>query len=359
MSLYRRGKDGVWWVRFTAPDRHRVRQSTGTQDRAKAQEYQDKLKVELWRVSKLGEKPRRTWQEAAVRYLREVSHKAGYEEDKRQIKWLDKYWREKYLDEITRDVVEKVKEAKLETGVANATCNRMLAVVRAVLRKAAYDWEWMDRAPKVRMLPEPKRRIRFITREEAERLIAELPDHLAEAVRFSLETGLRRSNVTDLQWSQVDLTRRCAWVHPDQAKARKAIPVPLNASAMLVLRRLQGKHEVYVFSYRGRAPVRCVNGQGWRDAVKRAGLKNFRWHDLRHTWASWHVQQGTPLHALQELGGWETADMVRRYAHLASEHLAEYAERLAKPRVVDNCGTNLAQAENGSKNQKGHIAVAP
>jgi len=343
MSLYRRGKDGVWWVRFTAPDRRRVRQSTGTQDRAKAQEYQDKLKVELWRVSKLGEKPRRIWQEAVIRYLREVAHKAGYEEDKRQIKWLDKYLREKYLDEITRDVVEKVKEAKLETGVANATCNRMLAVVRAVLRKAAYDWEWTDRAPKVRLLPEPKRRIRFITREEAERLVAELPEHLAEAVRFSLETGLRRSNVTDMQWSQVDLMRRCAWVHPDQAKARKAIPVPLNASAMLVLRRLQGKHQVYVFSYQGRGPVRCVNGQPWRDAVKRAGLENFRWHDLRHTWASWHVQQGTPLHALQELGGWETADMVRRYAHLAPEHLAEYAERLAKPRVVDNCGTKLAQ----------------
>jgi len=92
--------------------------------------------------------------------------------------------------------------------------------------------------------------------------------------------------------------------------------------------------------------------------VKRAGPEDFRWHDLRHTRASWHVLQGTPLHVLQELSGWETAEMVRRYAHLSPEHLAEYAEKLAKPRVVENCGTNLVQGENGTKNQKGHIAVA-
>jgi integrase len=103
----------------------------------------------------------------------------------------------------------------------------------------------------------------------------------------------------------------------------------------------------------------ATNGVTWRDAVKRAGLEDFRWHDLRHTWASWHVQQGTPLHVLQELCGWETAEMVRRYAHLAPEHLAEYAEKLAKPRVVDITGTNLAQGKNGTEKKRDHIAVVP
>lgn len=342
MSLYRRKKDGVWWMRFTAPDGRRIRQSAGTVDRAQAQEHHDRLKTELWRIAKLGTKPRRTWEDAVVRWLRETSHKTTHPMDKLHLRWLDRFLRGRYLDEITRDVVDGIIEAKLNEGVRNATVNRVLSVVRAILRRAAYDWEWVDRAPKVRLLPEPKRRIRFITRAEADQLLAELPVHLAEMVRFSLETGLRMRNVTHLQWSQVDLERRCAWVHPDQAKARKAIPVPLNASAMLVLRRQQGKHAVYVFDYRGRAPVVGVNGTSWYKAVKRAGLESFRWHDLRHTWASWHVQQGTPLHALQELGGWETAEMVRRYAHFASAHLAEHAEKLARPRVVDNCGTNLA-----------------
>lgn len=75
--------------------------------------------------------------------------------------------------------------------------------------------------------------------------------------------------------------------------------------------------------------------------MQRAGLEGFRWHDLRHTWASWHVQAGTPLAVLKELGGWSTLDMVMRYAHLAPEHLAEHAERIAGPRLV---GTNFDTA---------------
>jgi len=83
-----------------------------------------------------------------------------------------------------------------------------------------------------------------------------------------------------------------------------------------------------------------------RFAIERAGIEDFRWHDLRHTWASWHVQAGTPLHVLQELGGWETAEMVRRYAHLTADHLAPYADRLCGLRVVEGeaDGTNKAQA---------------
>ena len=127
-------------------------------------------------------------------------------------------------------------------------------------------------------------------------------------------------------WSQVDLTRRCAWIHPDQAKAR-AIAVPLSAAAVIVPREQMGKHPE-VFTYRGE-PIRQVNTKAWRSALKAAGIADFRWHDLRRTWASWHVQAGTPLHVLQELGGWESVEMVRRYAHLSSDHLAEYVDRMS------------------------------
>ena len=96
-------------------------------------------------------------------------------------------------------------------------------------------------------------------------------------------------------WSQVDQERRLAWIHPDQAKARKAIPVPLNADALAVLESRKGKHSTFVFTYREN-PIKQVATKAWKNALGRAGIKNFRWHDLRHTWASWHVQQGTPLH---------------------------------------------------------------
>src|SRR5205809_3485156 len=120
------------------------------------------------------------------------------------------------------------------------------------------------------MLKEPTRRIRFLTREEAQRLLTALPEHLADMALFTLATGLRASNVTGLQWSQADLTRRLAWIHPDQAKARKAIAVPLNAEALALITKQVGKHCTHVFSYKGK-PIIQVNTKAWYAALKRAG----------------------------------------------------------------------------------------
>jgi len=131
----------------------------------------------------------------------------------------------------------------------------------------------------------------------------------------------------------VDLVRQLAWIHPDQAKARKAIAVPLNAEALALVSKQVGKHATHVFSFRGQ-PVRQVSTKAWYEALKRAGIEDFRWHDLRHTWASWHVQSGTPLYALQRLGGWESPEMVRRYAHLGAEHLAPFARKLCALRAI-------------------------
>lgn len=337
MSLYRRKDSPTWWVDISHKGK-RIQRSSGTSDKAKAAEYHDKLKATLWEQERLGVRPSFFWQDAVVRYLNETTHKATHATDKAHLRWLDTFVRGCTLTEISRDLLEKVIAAKLKTGVKPATVNRVLEVVRAILRKAANEWEWLDRVPSFRFLKEPTRRVRFLTREEAERLLAALPPHLAVMTRFSLETGLRRANVTGLEWSQVDLIRRCAWIHPDQAKARKAIAVPLTGAAVVLIREQIGKHETHVFSFRGK-PITQVNTKAWRAALIRVGIGDFRWHDLRHTWASWHVQSGTPLHALQELGGWETADMVRRYAHLSSEHLAPYVERFSPLRLVSQEGT--------------------
>ncbi|MCK4951842.1 MAG: site-specific integrase, partial [Gammaproteobacteria bacterium] len=172
------------------------------------------------------------------------------------------------------------------------------------------------------------------------RLLAELPEYTADMTRFTLATGLRKSNVTQLEWSQVDLNARRAWIHADQAKANKAIAVPLNSEAVVVLRKQVGKHPVRVFTYKGH-PIKDIGVTAWRSALKRAEIENFRWHDLRHTWASWHVQGGTPLYILQELGGWESIEMVKRYAHLSPDHLAEYVEKLAQPRLVHSNGAKI------------------
>src|SRR5665647_3154931 len=97
-------------------------------------------------------------------------------------------------------------------------------------------------------------------------------------------------------------------------------------------------------------PVHQVNTKAWHKVLKRLGIENFRWHDSRHTWASWHIQEGTPLHVLQELGGWSTPDMVQKYAHLSSEHLAQWVDRrpTVVPEIEPKVTTFLAtEKENG------------
>jgi integrase len=208
--------------------------------------------VELWRIDKLGAKPKRTWNDAVVRWLKENGHKATAAEDVSKLRWLDRFLRDKDLAAINRAAVDRVTREKLAEGWSNATVNRTLEVLRAVLRKCVNEWEWLDRAPYVRMLKEPTRRIRFLTREEAQRLLAELPPHLADMATFSLSTGLRAANVTGLQWLQVDEERKLCWVHPDQAKARKAIAVPLNGEALAIVQKQKGIHPTHVFSFQGK-----------------------------------------------------------------------------------------------------------
>lgn len=328
MSLYKRNDSSLWWLKI----RHNgqtIQRSTGTNDKVRAQEYHDRLKASLWEQERLGAKPQHTWNEAVVRWLEETKHKASQRCDMFHLRWLDKHLSGLQLSEISRDKIDVIIKARSSGGSANGTVNRTLAVIRAILRKASLEWEWIDRYPKIRLLSEPKKRVRWLTQQEAEKLIAELSDHLAAMVRLSLETGLRQANVTGLQWSQVDIARRLAWIHPDQAKARKAISVPLSVGALAVLSEQAGKHATHVFCYHGKC-ITQVNTKAWHSALKRAGISNFRWHDLRHTWASWHVQAGTPLHVLQELGAWESVEMVRRYAHMSSKHLSQYVEGLPR-----------------------------
>ncbi len=100
-----------------------------------------------------------------------------------------------------------------------------------------------------------------------------------------------------------------------------------------------------VFTYKGK-PVTQVNTKAWYKALERAGIEDFRWHDLRHTWASWLTQQGVPLNVIQEMGAWESSEMVRRYAHLAPEQFARHAQ------VLDDLlnGTILTQPESKKVN---------
>lgn len=333
MSLYKRDK--TWWIRFTTPDGQRIRRSARTTDREQAERFHDELKAEYWKVQIAGDRPAYSWQQAVVRWVNENSHLASIGNIKTHLRWVNTYFGNKNISDITRDDLDTITQEKLKL-VSKTTVNRMLETVRAILRCAEIEWDWIESAPNVRTLKVDNRRIRWITKEEADSLLNRLPSHSSDMAGFTLATGLRAANVKGLEWSQIDMQRHVAWVHPDQSKTRKAISVPLNSEAISIIRRQIGKHDTFVFTYRGN-PISNHNTKAWRKALVDIGIKDFRWHDLRHTWASWHVQSGTPLHVLQELGGWTSYEMVLRYAHLSAGHLKEY---------VENVGTKLAQSEN-------------
>ena len=105
-----------------------------------------------------------------------------------------------------------------------------------ILNKAVKEWQWLDTKPHIRKFKEPNIRIRWLTQDEAARLLTKLPPHLGAMARFTLATGLRESNILQLEWQQIDMQRRVAWIHPDQAKAAKAIGVPLNDDAVAILK---------------------------------------------------------------------------------------------------------------------------
>ena len=236
------------------------------------------------------------------------------------------------MSSLTRPVIERLRRLRAQEkatakhgsrALKPATVNRYMATLSAVLNYAQ-ERGWITAVPRIRKLEEPHTRVRFLTSTEARRLIAHLPPHLAPLVEFSLATGLRQRNVTHLRWDQIDLAQELAWIHADQAKGRSDIAVPLSATAIAVLNHQRGLHADWVFPYRGR-PIDQPANTAWFAALRAAGIANFRWHDLRHTWASWHVQNGTPLPVLMQLGGWRDLKMVLRYAHLAPSHIAPYA----------------------------------
>lgn len=323
MSLYKRRTSAHWWVRFTLGGRE-VRRSTGTADRAEAEEFETRLRSRHWRQAKLGESFH-TFGEAGDRWLAETD-KVSRDKDEQRIRWLNGFLRDVPLREVNRDVLDAARRRLIREGLSKTTANHYLAVIRQILRKAQAEWGWLEAVPKFPMfrvrLPEP----RFATREQFLRLVSYLPEHSADIARFGVATGLRKSNITGLTWDQVDMERAQAFIPGSQAKAGRGIAVPLNADALDVLRAWWGADERYVFVYRGK-PIRQVATKAWRRAAKKAGLPGFRFHDLRHTWASWQVQAETPLSVVQALGGWQSPSMVQRYAHLSPGHLRAYADR--------------------------------
>ncbi|WP_409049646.1 tyrosine-type recombinase/integrase [Serratia sp. BIGb0234] len=375
-------RGGVWHCHFFTPAGKRVRRSLGTTDKKQAQELHDRLKSEAWRVDELGDLPVRSFEEACLRWLDEKEHKRSLDDDKVKMEFFVTKFSGRDIGTITGEEVARIvskmtdrnhkrkwlirKDAAIRDGktipdfkekaLSAGTKSHYLSFMRSLLRAAANEWGWIKNAPVIKTKKPVSKRIRWLSREEANRLIECCSESIRPIVTFALVTGLRRSNIIDLEWNQVDMQRKVAWINPENAKAGKAIGVALNDTACKVLRGQIGKHSRWVFVHTKASTrsdgtktaairkMRKDDNSAWRSSLKRAGITDFRFHDLRHTWASWLIQSGVPLSALQEMGGWESIEMVRRYAHLAPNHLTEHARKIDALLGVGD--TNTTQGGN-------------
>lgn len=333
MPIYRRGN--TWWYSITIKGKTR-RGSCYTQDERQAQEMHDLERARLWRVSVIGEKQRRTWVEGADRWLKDHEAKRSHRDDLRYRMFWDARFKDLgivYLDEIEPDVVgdivDELREQENRYGepLANGTINRYLSFLRAVINTCAKKYMWMSVSPTFSLLEEGER-LRYLTQDEFYRLHGALPEPFKAMALFAVSTGLRRANVFGLRWEQINTQRRTVTFPGKVMKNGSAFSIPLNDTAMHVVRSQIGTHETLVFPRSDGMEFKDIPPKMWAAALKSAGIDDFRWHDLRHTWASWLRQDGESLDRIQELGGWEDESMVQRYAHLDVSHLSGSAGRL-------------------------------
>lgn len=229
-------------------------------------------------------------------------------------------------------------------GIKNSTINRELDVLSATINYAALHWDWpLPNPVKGMSLKQPEGRLRWLTEEDAGRLIGAAESGinpcLADFIRLALYTGMRMNEMLKLEWHRVNMDARRIHLEGEHTKSGKRRFIPLNESATAALRgRLAFRMEhcprsPWVFSWPDGSRVRRLWEQ-FQTAKKRAGIEDFRIHDLRHTFASWLVSAGVPLTEVRDLLGHASIKETERYAHLAPDRLNKAVAMLDLKKVA-------------------------
>lgn len=225
-----------------------------------------------------------------------------------------------------------------------ATVNRYLAALSHVFTFAVKELGWIEDNPltKVTKGKEPRGRVRFLSEDERDRLLsacrASTSPDLYPAVVLALSTGARQMEILGLRWGQIDLSRCVATLDDTKNGERRVLPLTGHALELLKARAKVRRIDTdLVFPGRDRPrdatgkpapPAPIILRAAFDTALKRAGIENFRWHDLRHTAASYLAMNGASLAEIAEILGHKTLAMVKRYSHLSEAHTARIVERM-------------------------------
>jgi integrase len=267
--------------------------------------------------------------------------------DKSKFEMQLNWWKDKIgaylLSDITppliskyKDILGKEESPKPKNGKktrSNATVNRYMACLSIVLSKATKEWGWMDENPmfKVSKKKEPKGRIRFLSDDERKRLLEECKKSSYELyllVLIALSTGARYSEIANLKWQHVDLKNRMFHFMDTKNGEDRGVPITgIIYGELDKFSKIRNIKSDFVFISSDGIKLIYFRDK-FTDTVEAAGINDFRFHDLRHTAASYLAMNGASLLEIAEILGHKTLAMVKRYSHLTKKHTATVLERM-------------------------------
>ncbi len=316
----------VYWIQYRDHEKRQRFERIGPNKAAAEQREREVLSART--EGRYIKKPRElmtSFNDLARRYhdWSKVNNKSYAVNKHHFISQVTKYFGPRLLVDISPWVVERWKaERSKETGYTEV--DRELACLKHMFSKAI-EWRLMSENPAKPVKPfrRTQKRERFLSQEEMARLLAHLPDHQRPIMQCALLTGLRRSNLLNLKWSQVDLVHRCLTIPAQEAKGGRDLNLPLAPEAVALFQSIN-RHPTseFVFCKANGNPYRDIYS-GFRSALKKAGIEGCTIHTLRHTVGSHLVMSGVDLATVKELLGHRDIQTTLRYAHLAQDHKRE------------------------------------
>jgi len=326
-------KKGNWLIDYYVNGR-RKREKIGP-DKKLAEMVLKKRRVEIAENKYLDVKRelRVKFNDFADEYLAihsKINNRSWETGDKINIKCLKCFFGDKFLHEITPLMVDMFKIER-NKDVSNATTNRALALLKAMFNKAN-QWGRFDGnnpVKGVKFLKE-QARLRFLEKEEIAKLIENSAGYLRSIIILAVNTGMRKGEMLKLKWRDIDFQRNIIYLY--ETKNGEKREVPMNDTVKTALMKIsKNEDSPYIFCNKKGLPYTDVR-KSFFTACSKSGIINFRFHDLRHTFASQAVMSGIDLNTVRELLGHKSLEMTLRYSHLSPDH---------KKRAVDLLGSRL------------------
>ena len=343
MALYRRGL--TWYADYYA-NGERFQESTGTANKREAEKF---LALRISEVQRgVFVKPvNTTLPEFGERYIEYAKlHKRSWKRDVQMLSNLQAFFGSSKLRDITPRRVEEYQRARVK-DVCPATSNREMALLKHMFNVAERWGEHQGTNPVrlVKFLPEDNQRTETLSPDQEEKLLLASPPYLREMILFATNTGLRTSDIFNLQWMEVDIEQQR--LKKIVKKSAKPLSLPLNDAAFAIVEARQAVQDgPYVF-------YSPMTGGKFKDvkgallaAVKRAGLSKITWHMFRHTFASRLTRDGVDIVTVKDLLGHSNISTTMRYAHSNDDAKRRAVQRLSKATNHNH------QAEAVSNDQK-------